>query len=121
MLILRLLYVYILKKSSCHDFNLYKKSKLHIYPNIKQKVDSGYQGAQKLHNNTDLPVKASKKHKLTKEEKKQNRQLSQKRVFIEHSNAKCKVFKILENRYRSHSRFGLRATLIACFVNANLN
>jgi|APCry1669189204_1035204.scaffolds.fasta_scaffold41201_1 DDE superfamily endonuclease/Helix-turn-helix of DDE superfamily endonuclease len=107
------------EKGSCHDFKLYKKSKLNIHPNIKQKLDSGYQGAQKIHENSELPVKASKYHKLTKEEKKQNRLLSQKRVFIEHTNAKCKVFKLLENRYRSHSRLGLRATLIACFINAN--
>ena len=107
------------EKGSCHDFKLYKKSKLHIHPNIKQKGDSGYQGVQKKHKNTDLPVKASKNHKLTKDEKKQNRLLSQKRVFIEHTNAKCKVFNLLENRYRSHSKLGLRATLIACFINAN--
>jgi len=74
---------------------------------------------QKLHKNTELPIKASKHHKLTKQEKKQNRTLSQKRVLIEHSNAKCKVFKLLENKYRSHSKFGFRATLIACFINAN--
>ena len=108
-----------IEKGSCHDFDLYKKTKLKIHPDIKQKVDSGYQGAQKLHCNTDLPKKASKNHKLTKEEKRQNRLLSKKRVFIEHSNAKCKVFKLLENRYRSHSRFALRVTLIACFINAN--
>jgi len=108
------------EKGSCHDFKLYKKSKLRIHPNIKQKLDSGYQGAQKEHANTEKPIKSSKNHKLTKEEKKQNRKLSQKRVFIEHINAKCKVFNLLENKYRSHSRFGLRATLIACFINANV-
>jgi hypothetical protein len=108
-----------IEKGSCHDFKLYKKSKLRIHPNIKQKADSGYQGSQKLHNNTDIPTKSSKKHKLTKEEKQRNRELSQKRVFIEHTNAKYKVFNLLENKYRSHSRFGLRATLIACFINAN--
>jgi len=74
---------------------------------------------QKLHKNTVLPVKNSKKHKLTKEEKKQNRELAKERVHIEHINAKYKVFKLIENRYRSHSRLGLRATLIACFINAN--
>lgn len=106
-------------KGSCHDFKLYKNSKLHIHPDIKQKTDSGYQGSKKIHPNTDNPIKGSKNHKLTKEEKKQNRELAKQRVFIEHTNAKCKVFKLMENRYRSHSRMGLRFTLIACFVNAN--
>jgi hypothetical protein len=67
----------------------------------------------------DLPIKETKHHKLTKQEKKQNRTLSQKQVLIEHTNAKCKVFKLLENKYRSHSKFGFRATLIACYINAN--
>jgi hypothetical protein len=107
------------EKGACHDFKLYKKSKLRIHPNIKLKVDSGYQGVQKLHANTDKPIKASKKHQLNKIEKKQNRALAQNRISIEHINAKCKVFKLIENRYRSHSRLGIRATLIACFVNAN--
>ena len=106
------------EKGSCHDFKLYKKSGLHLHPNIKQMLDSGYQGAQKIHENTNLPIKASKNHKLTKAEKQQNRTLSQKRVIIEHTNAKCKVFNLLENKYRSHSRFALRVTLIACIINA---
>ena len=81
-------------------------------------LDSGYLGAQKIHENTNLPIKASKSHKLTKAEKQQNRTLSQKRVIIEHTNAKCKVFNLLENKYRSHSRLELRVTLIACIINA---
>lgn len=102
-----------------HDYNVYKRTKLHIHPNIKQQADSGYQGAQKVHTNTEIPHKKSKKNPLTKEKKQQNRQLAQKRIPIEHVNAKLKVFRILKNHYRSHSRLGLRATLIAAFVNAN--
>jgi hypothetical protein len=107
------------EKGSCHDFNLYKKTKLRIHPNIKQQADSGYQGAQKIHRNTELPIKGSKKQPLSKENKKKNRKLAKQRVYIEHTNCQCKVFKLLKNHYRSHSRFGLRATLIATFVNAN--
>lgn len=66
-----------------------------------------------------MPKKNTKKIKLTKEQKKSNRKLATERVPIEHINAKCKVFKLLENRYRSHSRFGLRVTLITSFINAN--
>ena len=107
-------------KGACHDFNLYKKTKLRIHPKIKQKVDSGYQGAKKMHENTDLPQKGSKNKPLSKEQKKSNRVLARERVYIEHTNCQCKVFKLLKNHYRSHNRFGLRATLIATFVNANL-
>jgi DDE superfamily endonuclease len=107
------------EKGSCHDFQLYKKTKLRIHPNIKQKVDSGYMGANKIHSNTSLPKKNTKKQKLTKQQKKENKELAKQRVPIEHANGKCKVFKIVENRYRSHSRFGLRVTLIAAIINAN--
>lgn len=107
------------EKGACHDFKLYKKTKIRIHPNIKQQVDSGYQGSQKLHHNTELPVKSSKHKPLTKQNKQDNRKLAKERVYIEHTNGKCKVFKLLKNHYRSHSRYGLRVTLIASFVNAN--
>lgn len=93
---------------------------MHIHPNIKQKADSAYQGAQHLHKNTDLPQKSTKNNPLTKEQKKANRILAKERVCIEHKNAQFKVFKLVKNHYRSHTRFGLRVTLIAIFVNANL-
>ena len=98
---------------------MYKKTKIRVHPNIKKQFDSGYQGAQKLHTNTELPIKASKKHLLTKEQKQSNRKLAKERIYIEYVNSKFKVFKLLENRFRSHSRFGLRVTLIACFINAS--
>lgn len=107
------------EKGSCHDFNLYKKSKLRVHPGIAQKMDSGYQGAQKCHRNTVLPVKKSKLKPLGKAQKKHNGKLAKERVYIEHANRRCKVFKLLKDHYRSHGRFGLRATLIATFVNAN--
>lgn len=104
---------------ACHDFKLYKQTRLPLRPDITQQVDAAYKGAQKWHTNTQLPYKASKNHPLTKEQKKENRQLAQQRIKVEHTNCRLKVFNLLENRYRSHSRFGLRVTLIACFVNAN--
>ena len=109
-----------IEKGAIHDFSLYKKSKLHIHPNIKQQVDRGYQGAQRLHSNTELPKKSSKNKPLTKEQRRRNKTLAKERVCIEHKNAQLKVFKLIKNHYRSHARFALRTTLIAAFVNANL-
>jgi hypothetical protein len=106
-------------KGSEHDFHLYKNSRLHIHPDIEQEVDSGYLGIRKLHSNSTLPFKNTKKHKLTKEQKKKNRLHASRRISIEHKNSQLKVFKLLENRYRSHRKFGLRVTLIASFINAN--
>lgn len=105
---------------SQHDFDLYKSSKLNIHPAIKQKVDKGYLGIVKRHANTDIPFKRTKLHPLTKAQRRYNRQLARQRVPIEHTNRRLKVFKLLQQPYRNHSRFKLRATLIASFCNANL-
>ena len=107
-------------KGSEHDLNLYKRTQIHIHPDIEQEVDSGYNGIKKLHSNSSLPTKNTKNHKLTKEQKKENRLHARQRIGIEHKNSQFKVFKLLENRYRSHSRFGLRVTLIAAIINANV-
>jgi hypothetical protein len=74
-----------IEKRNCDDFNLYKKTKLHIPSNIKQKVDNAYQGAQKMHANTDFPKKKSKNNPLYKEDKQSNRKLAQERVYVEHT------------------------------------
>jgi hypothetical protein len=84
-------------------------------------ADSGYQGLQKLHTNTFLPKKRSKKVPLTREEKKGNREQSSIRVRIENVNAVLKRFHILADKYRNRRRrFGLRFTLIAALYNKDL-
>ena len=47
-----------------HDFKLYKRSNTAIHPDIKSINDSGYQGLQKMHANTELPKKKSKGESL---------------------------------------------------------
>ena len=109
-------------KGSSHDFTIYKNSKLRIDGQIKQKTDLGYVGIKKLHVNTELPFKSSKKHKLTKEEKRENRRLAKERVGNEHVMGKLKISKILFGPYRNRrKRFGLRFSLIAGIYNAELN
>ena len=101
-----------------HDFQLYKNSKTHMSEKIESLQDKGYQGLQKLHANSTIPVKASKNHPLTKEEKKINREISKRRIYIEHINRYIKRFRILSYRYRSkRKRFGLRVSLICGIYN----
>ena len=68
---------------------------------IESVEDKGFQGLQKLHANSTIPAKASKNHKLTKEEKKLNREISKRRIYIEHINRYIKRFRILSSRYRN--------------------
>jgi hypothetical protein len=85
-------------------------------------VDTGYQGIQKLHENTDIPKKKSKRRPLNKEEKKRNREISSNRVLIEHIIREVKIFRVAAEKYRNRrKRFGLRINLIAAFYNRSID
>lgn len=104
-----------------HDFRLYKDSKVRMKKATKAITDTGYLGLQKLHSNTAIPKKKSKKKPLTAEDKRNNRELSSQRVANEHIIGTIKRFKIISDRYRNRrKRFGLRFNLIAGICNAEL-
>ncbi len=101
-----------------HDFRLFKESKTYIHPNIRAITDTGYQGLQKLHANSELPKKRSKKNPLTKADKKRNKELSSERASNENVIGMLKRFKIIADKYRNRrKRFGLRFNLIAGIYN----
>ncbi len=84
-------------------------------------MDSGYQGIQKIHPNSNLPRKRTKKNPLTKEDKKSNTQLARDRVLNENVIGMLKRFRIIAERYRNRrKRFGLRFNLIAGVYNYEL-
>ncbi|MDR0409374.1 MAG: IS5/IS1182 family transposase, partial [Spirochaetaceae bacterium] len=57
-------------KGSEHDFKVYKETiGTGISNSIPLDADSGYQGIKAYHPNSYIPVKSSKKHRLTEEEK----------------------------------------------------
>ena len=66
-----------------HDFRLFKESGVRIHPEIKTLTDTGYQGIGKIHPNSELPKKKTKKNPLTKEDRRKNRELSSERVVNE--------------------------------------
>jgi len=105
-------------KGRKHDFRLFKESKIRIHPKTKTIEDSGYQGIQKIHANSEVPKKKSRKKPLTKEDKKKNRKLSQTRALVENVIALIKRFKIVADKYRNRrKRFGLRFNIIAAICN----
>ena len=104
-----------------HDFKLFKESNLKINAEIKILADTGYLGINKLFKNSETPQKNSKKNKLTKEQKEENKELSSKRVLVENVIGSLKRFRILSERYRNRrKRFGLRFNLIAGIYNFEL-
>jgi len=84
-------------------------------------VDTGYQGLQKLHANTIMPKKKTKKQPLTAQDKAQNRQISSQRVPCENVIGALKRFRIIAEKYRNRrKRFSLRFNLIAAIYNLEL-
>ncbi|MBF0238257.1 MAG: transposase [SAR324 cluster bacterium] len=105
-------------KGKVHDFNVLKESNFAIASQIQKRVDSGYQGMQKLYQNTHIPYKKPKGGELTPEQKQYNRQLAKERIYIEHVNRRCKIFRIVKETYRGkHKNFGKTWNLIAGIVN----
>ena len=101
-----------------HDFRIFKDSKLHFAEKTQVIVDKGYQGITRLHANSIVPKKASKKHKLTYCEKLYNRLVAKCRVYIENINSYIKRFRIFSGKYRNHRRkFLLRFALICAVYN----
>jgi hypothetical protein len=109
-------------KGRKHDFKLFKESNVHIHPNTKCSVDTGYQGISKLHSNVEIPKKRSKKNPLTKEDKKNNAKISSERVLIENIIRELKIFRIIAEKYRNRrKKYGLRFNLIAAIYNQNIS
>jgi hypothetical protein len=106
-------------KGKTHDAKIYEKSG-RLSKEIEIKADSGYQGLQKKHGKVLIPKKNSKLKKLTKEEKRANRELARKRVKVENVIRRLKIFRILGERYRNRrKRLGLRFNLISGIYNTN--
>lgn len=104
-----------------HDFRLFKESGIRIHPKTEVLVDSGYTGLQKIHEKSWVSKKRSRYKSLTREERKENRDLSSKRALSENVIGQLKRFKILSDRYRNRrKRFGLRFNLIAGIYNREL-
>lgn len=108
-------------KGRRHDFHLFKLSAVRFHPSTLTLADSGFQGLQKLHPNTALPKKHSKKAPLDQLDKDLNHVISSERVLVENVIRKVKIFRIMGERYRNRrKRFGLRLMLIAGIINAQL-
>jgi len=92
-----------------------------VKPETLIKTDTGFQGIAKIHVNSVLPKKNTKKHPLSKEDKRRNLEVSSERVLNEHIIGSIKRFKIVADKYRNRrKRFGLRFNLICGICNFEL-
>ena len=106
------------EKGTVHDYKIFKESLYCIHPDLLILADSGYQGINKLHDNSWIPHKGTKKNPLTNEQKKENKQLSQLRIYVENVNRRCKIFRITKETYRGkHKNYGKTWNAVAGIVN----
>lgn len=81
-------------------------------------ADSGYQGLQDDHPDTDIPYKKSKKRPLTRDEKEYNHGLSRFRVRVEHKLAQIKRFRLMSDRFRyPRASHAAKFAIVAGIVN----
>ena len=81
-------------------------------------LDKAYIGNEKFHIKSIIPIRASKKHQLTDEEKWYNKEISKIRIAIEHVNAFIKKFKIISTRFRNRRKdFKLYMSFICGIYN----
>ena len=105
-------------KGSTHDFKLFKDSKVDYNRDNTLFVDKGYMGIINIHNNSIIPIKASKKQKLTNDEKWYNNEISKIRIAVEHVNAFIKKFKMTSTRFRNRRKnFKMFMSLICGIYN----
>jgi IS5 family transposase len=110
------------REGKVHDFRIWKENQVGIGKKTELLADKGYQGVNKLHENSRIPFKKPKGKSLNQEQKKFNRQLAKERIVVEHVHRRLKIFRILSSRYRNRKkRFRLRLNLIAGIYNYELH
>lgn len=106
-----------------HDLSLARQTIRDLSSYHYVLADLAYKGLDGLKGCLLTPIKKPKKRKLPDYAKRINREISRRRIVIEHINRQLKCFSVLSERYRNRRRrFGLRANLIAGIVNwLNMN
>ena len=105
-------------KGHTHDLTIFKESKLPIWKYTEVCVDLGYQGIQNILLNVSIPHKKPRGGVLTDEQKAANKEKSKRRIFIEHVNRRCKIFRIVKEVFRGkHKNMSKTWNLIAGLVN----
>ncbi|MCP5061612.1 MAG: transposase family protein [Ignavibacteriae bacterium] len=80
-----------------HDKKLFDETKLYSTKRVDLTGDLGYHGVNQM----NLPHKKPKEKELTKEQKQFNKELSRRRIKVEHSFGKMKIYQILSQRFRN--------------------
>ena len=109
---------------SVHDFKIFKQSRIWIFQiiqNANSELDLGFLGIKNYLKKAIIPHKSIKKYELTKQQKRENRELSSSRIMIENINREIKIFRICkEIRRHKQKKHNLFWNLIVGIVNFKL-
>ncbi len=109
------------EKGAVHDFEMFKRSEIHLLDGMLLIGDKGFQGICGIHARSLTPFRKPRKGDLSVGQKKFNSDLSKCRMLIEHVNRRIKRFKLLQIRYRNKQRKHLlRVSLICGIYNYEL-
>ena len=79
-----------------HDKKVYDRSDVKCPPGVKRTGDTAYIGTP-----LETPHRKPKGGKLTAEQKAENREISQRRIVVEHGIGKMKTWRVAAERYRN--------------------
>ena len=101
-----------------HDYALLMSSNINISNCCTVRADKAFLKLLKEHENAIIPKKKPKGANLSDADKILNKEISRKRISIEHVIGDIKNFRIMANIYRNRRRrFSLRFNLIAGIYN----
>ena len=98
-----------------HDKRIYDETRVDRPPDILVLGDLGYLGTT-----LEIPLKASKKKPLTKQEKDYNTWHAKLRVGVEHAIGRLKKFKIFSDIHRNNQQKNMIAKNVGALANLNL-
>ena len=106
-----------------HDYELFKKKRPTLPPDVEIGMDLGYQGVEKdfPHLKVNIPHKKKKGKDLSKKDKRYNKKLSRERVIVEHTIGRMKKFRIVGNEFRNRvRRYDTVFSIVSGLVNFKL-
>lgn len=92
------------------DITLFRENRDNFDPKQKFKGDLGYLGEDLI----DTPIKTPRNGKLTIEQKKENKEFSSQRVFVEHRIRSVKIFRVVQDRFRLNPQKYEQVILTIC-------
>jgi hypothetical protein len=101
-----------------HDKSICDQEEIRFDVPVTLWEDLGFTGLNPDNAEIKRPVKKPKSRELLAEEKEFNRQISSKRVKVEHAIGQCKIFRIVKDEVRAFKDdFRDTCILLACGLN----